>query len=119
MYGNNGSVDGDLVVVMCYMEVCLLLIVFELLCDFDKEIVEFVLNFDDMSEELVVLLVVFLNLLVNGFIGIFVGYVIEIFLYYFGEVIDVIMMCIDKLNSIVDDLLIVMKGLDFLIGGII
>lgn len=36
MYGNNGSIDGDFLVVMCYIEVCFLLIVVEFLWDIDK-----------------------------------------------------------------------------------
>lgn len=94
MYGNNGSIDGDFLVVMCYIEVRLFLIVFEFFWDIDKNIVEFVFNFDDISKEFVVFLVMFFNLLVNGFIGILVGYVIDIFFYYLGEVIDVVIKCI-------------------------
>lgn len=87
MYGNNGSIDNDLLVVMCYIEVKLSLLVEELLCDINKEIVFFILNYDDMIFELMVLLLRFFNLLVNGFIGIFVGYVIDILLYNLVEVI--------------------------------
>lgn len=119
MYGNNGSIDGDLLAVMCYMEVRLFFIVLEFLWDIDKNMVEFVLNFDDISKELVVLFVMFFNLLVNGLIGILVGYVIDIFFYYLGEVIDVVIKWIELFDCIVDDLMQVIKGFDFLIGGII
>lgn len=69
--------------------------------------VEFVFNFDDISSELIVLLVMFFNLLVNGFMGILVGYVIEFFFYYLGEVIDVMIMWIDKLICIIEELMMV------------
>lgn len=119
MYGNNGSVDGDLFVVMCYIEVCFFFILVEFLCDIEKEIVDFIFNFDDIFSELIVLLVCFLNFLVNGFIGIFVGYVIDILLYNLIEIIEVVIKWLDNLFFIMDDIMKIVKGLDFLIGGII
>lgn len=65
-YGNFGLVDGDLFVVMCYIEVCMSRIVFEMFCDIEKEIVDFMLNFDELVKELKVLLLRFFNFLVNG-----------------------------------------------------
>lgn len=47
MYGNNGFIDGDFVVVMCYIEVRLFKEVEFLFKDIDKRIVNFVFNFDD------------------------------------------------------------------------
>lgn len=40
-YGNFGFVDGDGVVVMCYIEVCMSKIVLEMLWDINKNIVDF------------------------------------------------------------------------------
>lgn len=80
--------DGDFVVVMCYIEVCMVKIVYELLVDFDKEIVDFVFNYDGIEFILEVLLIKVFNLLVNGFFGIVVGMVINIFLYNLIEVIN-------------------------------
>lgn len=42
-------IDGDFVVVMCYIEVCMLKIVYEFLVDLDKEIVDYVLNYDGIE----------------------------------------------------------------------
>ena len=110
MHGNNGSVDGDPAAAMRYTEARLSPIASELLRDLDKETVEFVSNFDDTSEEPVVLPAAFPNLLVNGSTGISAGYATEIPPHHLGEVIDATMMRIDKPNSTVDDLLTVMKG---------
>lgn len=78
-----------------------------------------VLNFDDMEYELIVLLVCFLNLLVNGVMGILVGYVMEILLYNLSEVIDVILFLMNYFKVMFEDLMDFVKGFDFLIGGII
>lgn len=51
--------------------------------------------------------------------GILVGYVIKILLYNLNEVIDVMIVLIDNLNIINDEILKYIKGLDFLIGGIV
>ncbi|HDX9590653.1 TPA: DNA topoisomerase IV subunit A [Bacillus pseudomycoides] len=119
MHGNNGSVDGDPAAAMRYTEARLSPIASELLRDIDKETVEFVSNFDDTSEEPVVLPAMFPNLLVNGSTGISAGYATEIPPHHLGEVIDATMMRIDQPNSTVDDLLTLIKGPDFPTGGII
>ncbi|MEH7460581.1 DNA topoisomerase IV subunit A [Bacillus thuringiensis] len=119
MHGNNGSVDGDPAAAMRYTEARLSPIASELLRDIDKETVEFVSNFDDTSEEPVVLPAMFPNLLVNGSTGISAGYATEIPPHHLGEVIDATMMRIDKPNCNVDELLTVIKGPDFPTGGII
>ena len=119
MHGNNGSVDGDPPAAMRYTEARLSPIASELLRDIDKETVEFVSNFDDTSEEPVVLPAMFPNLFVNGSTGISAGYATEIPPHHLGEVIDATMMRIDQPNSSVDDLMTVIKGPDFPTGGII
>ncbi len=60
---------GDPAAAMRYTEARLSPIASELLRDLDKETVEFVSNFDDTSEEPVVLPAAFPNLLVNGSTG--------------------------------------------------
>lgn len=118
-YGNFGLVDGDLFAVMCYIEVCMSRIVFEMFCDIEKEIVDFMLNFDELVKELKVLLLRFFNFLVNGSQGIVVGMVINILFYNLVEVIDVIVYLFDNENVIFDDIMKIIKGFDFLIGGYI
>jgi topoisomerase-4 subunit A len=119
MHGNNGSIDGDPPAAMRYTEARLSAIASELLRDIDKQTVEFVPNFDDTSKEPVVLPAMFPNLLVNGSTGISAGYATEIPPHHLGEVIDAVMMRIDKPNCTVDDLMTVLHGPDFPTGGII
>ncbi|PAD37996.1 DNA topoisomerase IV subunit A [Terribacillus sp. 7520-G] len=119
MHGNNGSVDGDPPAAMRYTEARLSSIASELLRDIDKNTVEFVPNFDDTNAEPTVLPAKFPNLLVNGSTGISAGYATEIPPHHLGEVIDAVIMRMDKPNSTVDELMTVMKGPDFPTGGII
>lgn len=119
MHGNNGSIDGDPPAAMRYTEARLSSIARELLRDIDKETVDFIPNFDDTSEEPVVLPAMFPNLLVNGSTGISAGYATDIPPHHLGEVIDAVIKRIDKPNVTVDELLGIIKGPDFPTGGII
>ena len=119
MHGNNGSMDGDPPAAMRYTEARLSAIASELLRDIDKRTVDFVPNFDDTSEEPVVLPAMFPNLLLNGSTGISAGYATEIPPHQLGEVIDAAIMRIDKPEATVSELMTVIKGPDFPTGGII
>ncbi|BDG32196.1 DNA topoisomerase IV subunit A [Parageobacillus thermoglucosidasius] len=119
MHGNNGSIDGDPPAAMRYTEARLSSIALELLRDIEKQTVEFVPNFDDTTNEPVVLPAMFPNLLVNGSTGISAGYATEIPPHHLGEVIDAVIMRIDKPNCTVDELMTVIQGPDFPTGGII
>ncbi|MGE7121667.1 DNA topoisomerase IV subunit A [Peribacillus sp. NPDC046944] len=119
MHGNNGSIDGDPPAAMRYTEARLSAIASEMLRDIDKRTVDFVSNFDDTSEEPIVLPAMFPNLLVNGSTGISAGYATEIPPHQLGEVIDAAIMRIDNPKATVADLMTVIKGPDFPTGGII
>jgi topoisomerase-4 subunit A len=119
MHGNNGSVDGDPPAAMRYTEARLSAISAELLRDIDKDTVELVPNFDDTAKEPTVLPAMFPNLLVNGSTGISAGYATDIPPHHLGEVIDGVIMKIEKPDVTVDELLTVIKGPDFPTGGII
>jgi topoisomerase-4 subunit A len=119
MHGNNGSIDGDPAAAMRYTEARLSAIASELLRDIDKETVEFAPNFDDTTEEPIVLPSMYPNLLVNGSTGISAGYATEIPPHHLGEVIDAVTMQIDKPEVSLDELMTVMKGPDFPTGGIV
>ncbi|OIK09887.1 DNA topoisomerase IV subunit A [Bacillus sp. MUM 13] len=119
MHGNNGSLDGDPPAAMRYTEARLSAIAAELLRDIDKRTVDFIPNFDDTSNEPVVLPAMFPNLLVNGSTGISAGYATEIPPHQLGEVIDAAIMRMDKPDATVDELMTVIKGPDFPTGGII
>ena len=76
MHGNNGSIDGDPAAAMRYTEARLSAISGLLLKDIDKNLVDFIPNFDDSMTEPTVLPAFFPNLLVNGATGISAGYAI-------------------------------------------
>ncbi|MDN6385743.1 MAG: DNA topoisomerase IV subunit A, partial [Alkalibacterium sp.] len=99
MHGNNGSMDGDPPAAMRYTEARLSKIANELLKDIDKETVEFVLNFDDTTNEPTVLPARFPNLLVNGATGISAGYATDIPPHNLGEVIDACIYLIQHPNA--------------------
>lgn len=119
MHGNNGSVDGDPPAAMRYTEARLSAIASEMLRDIDKKTVDFIPNFDDTSEEPVVLPAMFPNLLVNGSTGISAGYATDMPPHQLGEVIDAAIMRIDHPDATVSELMSVIKGPDFPTGGII
>lgn len=119
MHGNNGSVDGDPPAAMRYTEARLSAIAAELLKDIDKRTVDFVPNFDDTASEPTVLPAMYPNLLVNGSTGISAGYATEIPPHNLEEIIDGVIMRIEKPNCTVEDLMTVVKGPDFPTGGII
>ncbi|MFB1080978.1 DNA topoisomerase IV subunit A [Jeotgalibacillus sp. JSM ZJ347] len=119
MHGNNGSIDGDPAAAMRYTEARLSAISGELLRDIESDTVDHIPNFDDTSEEPVVLPARYPNLLVNGSTGISAGYATEIPPHHLGEVIDAAVMKIEKPEATVGDLMTVIKGPDFPTGGII
>ncbi|MGE3191027.1 MAG: DNA gyrase subunit A, partial [Vicinamibacterales bacterium] len=71
--GNFGSVDGDPPAAYRYTEARLKALAEVMMADLDKETVEFQPNFDETTQEPVVLPTPFPNLLVNGSSGIAVG----------------------------------------------
>src|SRR5690625_225608 len=119
MHGNNGSIDGDPPAAMRYTEGRLSNISSELLRDLDKETVDFIPNFDETNSEPVVFPAKFPNLLVNGSTGISAGYATDIPPHNLGEIIDGVIMRIDKPKATVDELMSVIKGPDFPTGGVL
>lgn len=98
----------------------MVLFVFEMVCDIEEDMVDFIDNYDGQMQELMVFLVCFLNLFVNGLVGIVVGMVMNIFLYNFCEVFDVVFWVFDNLEifceELFDGLIQCIFGLDFLMG---
>ncbi|MCZ2258157.1 DNA topoisomerase IV subunit A [Sporosarcina sp. G11-34] len=119
MHGNNGSVDGDSAAAMRYTEARLSAISGEMLRDIRKNTVDFVLNFDETEPEPTVLPSRFPNLLVNGSTGISAGYATDIPPHALHEVLDAVLMRMDKPKASVDELMTVIKGPDFPTGGTI
>mgnify|MGYP002241883090 CR=1 FL=1 len=89
--GNFGSVDGDSPAAMRYTEARLEKLTQDVfLSDLDKNVVDFVPNFDETEKEPSVLPVKIPNLLVNGSEGIAVGMATSIPPHNLGEVIDAV-----------------------------
>ena len=119
MHGNNGSMDGDPPAAMRYTEARLSSFSDELLRDIDKETVDFILNFDDTTEEPTVLPARYPNLLVNGATGISAGYATDIPPHNLSEVIDAAVYYIDHPKATTKELMQYLKAPDFPTGGII
>ncbi|MEW6046540.1 MAG: DNA gyrase subunit A, partial [Bacillota bacterium] len=118
-HGNYGSVDGDPPAAMRYTEARLSAIAMEMLRDIDKETVDFVPNYDGTQKQPVVLPARIPNLLVNGASGIAVGMATNIPPHNLGEIIDAVVLLIDRPDASDEELLKVVKGPDFPTGGII
>src|SRR5215468_6256704 len=86
--GNFGSVDGDPPAAYRYTEARLSAIAEELLFDIDKDAVDFVPNFDEVTVEPVVLPARIPNLLINGSNGIAVGMATNIPPHNLTEIVD-------------------------------
>ena len=112
-HGNFGSIDGDGAAAYRYTEARLSKLSDELLRDLDKDVVEFVPNFDYSRKEPTVLPSRFPNLLVNGSVGIAVGMATNIPPHNMGEVIDGTIHLMDHPDCTVDDLMHHIKGPDF------
>jgi len=89
----------------------------ELLRDIEKETVPFGPNFDESTEEPLVLPSRFPNLLVNGSAGIAVGMATNIPPHNLGEVIDGCLAILDRPETTTADLMKNVRGPDFPTGG--
>ena len=117
--GNFGSMDGDAVAAMRYTEAKLQKISNDILCDLDKNTVDFQWNFDDSIQEPTVLSTKVPLLLLNGSSGIAVGMATNMAPHNLGECCDAICAYIDNPDIDVDGLMQHIKGPDFPTGGII
>ncbi len=117
--GNFGSVDGDPPAAMRYTEVRMARISQELIRDLDKDTVDFVPNYDDSVHEPEVLPAAIPNLIVNGSSGIAVGMATNIPPHNLGEIIDAIILIIDKGAVELEELMTIVTGPDFPTGAFI
>ncbi|MCI8292771.1 MAG: DNA topoisomerase 4 subunit A [Hespellia sp.] len=119
-HGNFGSIEGDGAAAMRYTEARLTKLTQEtFLSDLDKNVVDFVPNFDEMEKEPEVLPVRIPNLLVNGAEGIAVGMATSIPTHNLGEVIDAVKAYMNNHEISTKQLMKYMKGPDFPTGGIV
>jgi DNA gyrase subunit A len=117
--GNFGSIDDDPPAAMRYTEARLARLATEMLRDIDADTVDFTPNYDESSQEPLILPSRFPNLLVNGSSGIAVGMATNIPPHNLGETIDAVIALIDDPEIDVAGLMRHVKGPDFPTGGII
>jgi DNA gyrase subunit A len=117
--GNFGSVDGDRAAAYRYTECRLMRLAEELLADIEKETVDFVPNFDESTEEPLVLPTKVPNLLINGSDGIAVGMATKIPPHNLREVVEAAILLINKPKATLDEVLALVPGPDFPTGAYI
>lgn len=119
-HGNFGSIEGDGAAAMRYTEARLAKITQEVfLQDLDKNVVDFMPNFDETEKEPQVLPVRIPNLLVNGAEGIAVGMATSIPTHNLGEVVDAVKAYMKNNEITTKELMEYVKGPDFPTGGIV
>ena len=119
-HGNFGSIEGDGAAAMRYTEARLKKITQEAyLADLDKDVVDFVPNFDETEKEPAVLPVKVPNLLLNGAEGIAVGMTTSIPPHNFTEVIDGVIAYMKDPDINTEQMMKYIPGPDFPTGGIV
>lgn len=119
-HGNFGSIDNNgSFAHMRYTEARLQALALEMLSDLDKNVVDFMPNFDDSLKEPVVLPAKFPNLLINGASGIAVGMATNIPSHNLNEVIKAVIALMKDDSLTTKQLLKYIKGPDFPTGGTI
>jgi DNA gyrase subunit A len=117
--GNFGSIDDDPPAAMRYTEARLARLATEMLRDIDADTVDFTPNYDESSQEPLILPSRFPNLLVNGSSGIAVGMATNIPPHNLTETIDAVVAYVDDPDIEVAGLMQHIKGPDFPTGGFI
>ena len=119
-HGNFGNIEGDGAAAMRYTEARLEKITQEaFLSDLDKDVVDFLPNFDATEREPSVLPVKIPNLLINGSEGIAVGMATSIPPHNLAEVIEAVKAYMLDENITTRELMRYVKGPDFPTGGIV
>lgn len=119
-HGNFGSIEGDGAAAMRYTEARLKKFTQDVyLADLDKDVVDFVPNFDETEKEPEVLPVRIPNFLVNGSDGIAVGMTTSTPPHNLSEIIDAMELLMDKPDVTTAELMEVVLGPDFPTGGIV
>ncbi len=119
-HGNFGSIEGDGAAAMRYTEARLMKLTQEAyLADLDKDVVNFVPNFDETEKEPEVLPVRVPNLLINGAEGIAVGMTTSVPPHNLSEVIDGVIAYIKNPDINTEQMMRYIPGPDFPTGGIV
>lgn len=115
--GNFGSLDGDPPAAMRYTEARLTKIAEEVLQDLEKNTIDYRPNYDETTEEPIVLPSAVPNLLINGATGIAVGMATNIPPHNLTEICNGLLELIDNPEMTLDDLMKIIPGPDFPTGG--
>lgn len=119
-HGNFGSIEGDGAAAMRYTEAKLKRFTQEVyLSDLDKNVVDFIPNFDETEKEPEVLPVRVPNLLINGAEGIAVGMTTSIPTHNLEEVLDGVIACMKNNEITTEELMKYIIGPDFPTGGLV
>ena len=119
-HGNFGSIEGDGAAAMRYTEARLQKVTQEAyLADLDKDVVDFVPNYDETEKEPAVLPVKVPNLLINGAEGIAVGMATSIPPHNLGECIDGVIAYMKNPDITTEEMMQYIPGPDFPTGGIV
>ena len=119
-HGNFGNIEGDGAAAMRYTEARLEKVTQEcLLADLDKDVVDFIPNFDETEKEPSVLPAKIPNLLINGSEGIAVGMATSIPPHNLAEVLDAMKAYMLDENITTRELMRYVPGPDFPTGGIV
>ena len=119
-HGNFGSIEGDGAAAMRYTEAKLKKFTQDVyLKDLDKNVVDFIPNFDETEKEPEVLPVRVPNLLINGAEGIAVGMTTNIPTHNLAEVCDAVCAYMDNENITTEGLMQYVIGPDFPTGGLV
>ena len=119
-HGNFGNIEGDGAAAMRYTEARLQKVTQEAyLADLDKDVVDFVPNFDETEKEPAVLPVKLPNFLINGSEGIAVGMATSTPPHNLGEVVDAMKAYMRNSDITTKELMRYLKGPDFPTGGIV
>ena len=117
--GNFGSIDGDSAAAMRYTEIRMQKITDQILADIEKETVSYSPNYDGTEDIPDVLPTRVPNLLINGSSGIAVGMATNIPPHNATEILNACIHILDNPSCTIEDLLKIVKGPDFPLGGII
>lgn len=119
-HGNFGSIEGDGAAAMRYTEARLSKVSQDCyLSDLDKNVVNFIPNFDETEKEPEVLPVRIPNLLINGAEGIAVGMATSIPPHNLREVVAGVIAYMKKPTMNTAEMMSIIQGPDFPTGGIV
>ncbi|MCR5268321.1 MAG: DNA topoisomerase 4 subunit A [Lachnospiraceae bacterium] len=119
-HGNFGSIEGDGAAAMRYTEARLMKVTQEaMLSDLDKDVVDFMPNFDETEKEPTVLPCKIPHLLINGSEGIAVGMVTSMPPHNLSEVVNAVKAYMMNPAITTEELMKYLPGPDFPTGGIV